>query len=640
MLATPLGTGAVIASRSGEYPLRLDRYASRLATVKQRAGALGRGESGVESNFRWDHDALTARLIGMARVAADLNAASDDRAVAAIVTARAAEVLEAVAVSMSILVTPTILEVIELSGDTSRTIGRGSRFPLELANPVTDAARTGQPIFAAGRAEIGARWPELSAGRDGSERSIAALPLLAGGRCCGVLGLAFGGCLSWSELDRQFLTTVADMCAQALARVAAQDAEQDRLLQMSFLMTATSRLTSTLDYQATLQGLADLVVPDLADWCAIDILDDGLLHPLAVAHVDPAKVALARHMRETYPPDTSSPSGAHVVARTGVAEIWEDVDPALIEAAAQDEEHLRLVRDLDLRSAIIVPLSADDRTLGVLTLVRTGEARRYSRDDLRFAEELARLAAVAVDNAQVHSETLEASHQLQRAVLPSSFAGSDLWEVAVDYRPAGRTAVGGDFYDAVPLADGRLVAFVGDVMGRGVAAAAAMAQVRSALRAYIALDPDPQTVIERLSLMFESIDVPQLVTVLYAVLDPGQGTAEFISAGHLPPIVIRVDGRTERLIVPSSPPLGAGEHPREPVTVEVAVGDTLLMYTDGLVERRGEDLDEGLDRLLHAAGRLHGHVSDQQLLLLADELRQSGHDDDVTLLAVRSLNGH
>ncbi len=136
--------------------------------------------------------------------------------------------------------------------------------------------------------------------------------------------------------------------------------------------------------------------------------------------------------------------------------------------------------------------------------------------------------------------------------------------------------------------------------------------------------------------MFETLDLPQLVTVLYALLDPGKGTAEVISAGHLPPSVIRVDGSLERFVVPSSPPLGAGEHPREPVVVTLAASDTLLKYTDGLVERRGEDLDTGLDRLMHAAGCLHGQVSDQQLRLLADELRQTGHDD-VTLLAIRSL---
>lgn len=202
--------------------------------------------------------------------------------------------------------------------------------------------------------------------------------------------------------------------------------------------------------------------------------------------------------------------------------------------------------------------------------------------------------------------------------------------------PGWAQAVGGDFYGAVPLPDGRLVAFVGDVMGRGVVAAAAMAQVRSALCAYVALDPTPRAVIERLSVMFESLDLPQLVTVLYGVIDPAAGTVELLSAGHLPPLVVRTDGTVERLTVPSSPPLGAGEHRREPVTTPLASGETLLMFTDGLVERRGEDLDTGMDRLLLAAASLRGDVTNERLLLIANELREAGHDDDVTLLAVRS----
>ena len=417
-------------------------------------------------------------LLAVERVAAALAAATDVNEVAAVVTGRVAETVGAVASSLALLAGSTALELVGVAGDTSWVSRHGTRFPLAADNPVAQAARIGHPVVVLGREGLRAAYPELWAESD-ADRSVVAVPLLAGGVCLGVLGLAFDR-PDVSEANMRFLDTAAAITALALGRVAAQRAEQDRYAQMAFLVAATSELAVSLDYETTLQRLADLVVPDVANWCAIDVLDDGVLRPVAVAHADPAKVELALRMRQAYPPDIHAPSGAHVVARTGVPEIYEDVDSAMLEAAAHDAEHLRLVRDLDLRSAILVPLVSGDRTLGVLTLVRTGAARRYSQLDLAFAQELARRAAVAIDNAQVHSETVEASLQLQRAVLPMSFTELTGWEVAVDYRPAGRTAVGGDFYDAIPLPDGWLVAFVGDVMGRGVAAASAMAQVRQA----------------------------------------------------------------------------------------------------------------------------------------------------------------
>ena len=472
-------------------------------------------------------------MLAVERVASGLAAATDVNEVAGVATGLVAETVGAVAASLALLAGLAALELVGDVGDTSWVSRHGTRFPLGADNPVAQAARSCRPVVVLGREGMQAAYPELCAESD-PDRSVVALPLVAGGICLGVLGLVFDG-PDVSDAHLRFLDTAAAVTALALGRVAAQRAEQDRYAQMAFLVAATSELTVSLDYETTLQRLADFVVPDVANWCAIDVLDDGALRPVAVAHADPAKVELALRMRQTYPPDTQAPSGARVVARTGVPEIYEDVDSAMLEAAARDAEHLRLVRDLDLRSAILVPLVSGDRTLGVLTLVRTGAARRDGQLDLAFAEELARRAAVAIDSAQVDSDTVEASLQLQRAVLPMSFTELTGWEVAVDYRPAGRTAAGRDFYDAIPLPDGRLDGFVGDVMGRGVAAASAMAQVRSALRAYVSLDPSPRTVIERLT-------------------------------------------------VPASPPLGAGDYPRETVTARLGPGEALLAVRRAQVE--------------------------------------------------------
>lgn len=577
------------------------------------------------------------RLPELERLLAALSSAVSAADVGAVVTSSLTDVLGAAAVSLTSLVTPTTLELIATTTETSEPWLQGRRFPLTSDNAVARAARTLRPVVVQGRDASLEAFPDLWEGAD-AHGSVVTVPLLAGGECFGVLGLAFAQ-QHLADENIRFARIVGLGVALALSRVSARLAEQDRYAQVAFLATATAELALSLDHETTLRRLADLVVPHIANWCSIDLLDDGALRPVAVAHADPAKVDLALHMRRAYPPDTRAPTGAHVVVRTGLPEIYEDVDPALLAAAAHDQEHLRLIQELDLRSAIIVPLVAGERTLGVLTLVRTSQARRYGRNDLAFAQELARRAAVAIDHAQVHSETVEASLQLQRAVLPESFAGLTGWDVAVDYRPAGRTAVGGDFYDAVPLPDGRLVAFVGDVMGRGVAATAAMAQTRSALRAYIALDPSPGTVVERLSVMFESLDLPQLVTLVYCVIDPAAETVAVVSAGHLPPLAVRLDGTPEQLPVAPSPPLGAGHHPREAVRCPLARGETLLLFTDGLVERRGEDIDAGTERLVRCVGALGHELTDLRVKAVADTMRDMGHDDDVTIMAVRASTG-
>ncbi len=577
--------------------------------------------------------ALIRRLVGFGRVAAELGLAENIAGVSEAVCSHAAAVLGADAASLAQLVDDDTLELIAARGSREASSARWARFAVSDANPASEAVRTGSMVSVAGRAALRERYPTLFSD-EVIERSVVSLPLRVAGRCVGVVSLAFAGMVEVDDADRQFLQALADTSAQALARLTANRIAGERAAQLSFLVEASAALASSLDFESTLQRVATLAVPVLADWCAIDMLDDGILRPVAVAHVDPAKIALAAQLRERYPTDMDDPSGAPAVARTGRSELYSHIPEELLEAGARDEEHLRLIRELKLRSALIVPLAARGRTLGVLTLIAAESDRSYTEVDVRFAEEVARRAGVAIDNAQVHSQTLQASLQLQRAVLPASFPPTPPWQVGVHYRPAGRTEVGGDFYDAVALKDDRLVVFVGDVMGRGVVAAAAMAQMRASLRAYVALDPAPVTVVERLSLMFDTYELTQLVTVLIGVIDPRTDSVELVSAGHLPPLVVRDDGRVERLVVPSSPPLGAGRFARSRTTAPFTAGDTLLLFTDGLVERRDEDIDTSLDRLTAAVTALGGELGDAALSELADNVCAPGHDDDVTMIAI------
>ena len=239
-----------------------------------------------------------------------------------------------------------------------------------------------------------------------------------------------------------------------------------------------------------------------------------------MAHVDPAKVRLAHELAERYPPDPEAPHGAWQVMRTGRSELIAEITDEMLVGGRRRRGAPAIARALHLRSAVTVPLVARGRVLGVLTWVSAESERHYTTDDLALAEELAQRAAVSLDNAELHSQTLAAAVQLQHAVLPEALPTSARWELGHHYSPAGRTEVGGDFYDAVELDDGRLLMFIGDVMGRGVAAAAAMAQVRAAVRAYAAIDPEPAQVLGRLDRMFDLYGSEQLVTLLYLLADP------------------------------------------------------------------------------------------------------------------------
>jgi signal transduction histidine kinase len=180
----------------------------------------------------------------------------------------------------------------------------------------------------------------------------------------------------------------------------------------AFLAEAPSALSESLDYEQTVARVARLAVPGLADWCAVDLVIEGQPRPkrLAVAHVDPHKIELAKQLDEKYPPSLESPTGVPNVLRTGRSELYSVIPDEMLVAACVDEEHLRLARELRLRSAMVVPLLVGDRVLGAMTFVFAESGRTYTEDDLAFAEDLARRCANAVEKARLYRSEREARH--------------------------------------------------------------------------------------------------------------------------------------------------------------------------------------------------------------------------------------
>ncbi|HEY3247178.1 MAG TPA: GAF domain-containing protein, partial [bacterium] len=205
--------------------------------------------------------------------------------------------------------------------------------------------------------------------------------------------------------------------AEGMGVMARSVDERERTLQ--FINEASRQLASTLDYETTLRAIAHLAVDRIADWCVVDVVDeDGRLRRLGVAHVDPVKVAMARDLEQRYPTDPNAPRGLYHVLRTGQSELYEDISDEMLVQGARDPEHLRILRELGFRSAMVVPLIARGRTLGVISFVTAESGRHYGSRDLNLAEGLARRTAVAIDNARMYARERGIAETLQRSLLP------------------------------------------------------------------------------------------------------------------------------------------------------------------------------------------------------------------------------
>ncbi|MFD4315504.1 PP2C family protein-serine/threonine phosphatase [Streptomyces sp. NPDC058548] len=282
-----------------------------------------------------------------------------------------------------------------------------------------------------------------------------------------------------------------------------------------------------------------------------------------------------------------------------------------------------------------LPLAVDDEEpLGTVTLTRTG-GTPFSGDEVALARYAARLAARHLGHARRLVAAEDAALHLQRALVAEPGRPHPNLEIAGGYLPAGpRALVGGDWFETVRLHFGRSLLVVGDVMGHGLDAAVDMNAYRSALREVAATDLPPHRVLRHLDSVVAEDDARRPATVLLVRVDPARGTATFASAGHLPPAVFGADGSAELVDLPVGPPLGTGVGGYEPTTRPLRPGDTLLLFTDGLVERRGEDIDDSLARL--AALRLpEDSGPDRVVDEVLRRLGAHGAEDDVAVLAAR-----
>ncbi|MEY9988980.1 PAS domain S-box-containing protein [Streptomyces sp. V4I8] len=436
-----------------------------------------------------------------------------------------------------------------------------------------------------------------------------------------------------------------DITEQHQAAVEAETARR----RLALIADASTRIGTTLELDRTARELADVAVPELADVAAVDLLEavvEGRRSSLGPAESAVIRALAVRAQHDTEALDAADQPGQ--VARYGpdrlVTECVRTASPVMV-AHVEAKDLPRIARSPEaavqlgragVHSYLAVPLIARGEVLGALDLKRTRNPLPFSEDDLLLARELAARAAVQIDNARWYQNARDTALTLQRSLLPSHPPVTGGLEVASRYQPAGASAeVGGDWFDVIPLEDGKTALVVGDVMGSGIDAATTMGRLRTATHTLASLDLEPARLLEHLDKITEGLD-HSIATCVYAIHDPRLRQCRIANAGHLPPARLRPGNAPELLDLPTGVPLGVGGVPFSTTTIDLEPGDRLVFYTDGLVETRQHPLDERLAALLEL---LDG--PDRPLEEVCDMLLRTLHRpenaDDVALLIARVL---
>jgi len=408
--------------------------------------------------------------------------------------------------------------------------------------------------------------------------------------------------------------------------------------QLAFLARATDALATTLDVDATCDVLSRLAVPALADWCGVFLRDDDdAIRAGAISHGDPAALARAWAIERRYPRTIDGPSPISQVMRSGEVLAFDDHDPALRQTvAAGDPTHERLLESLAFTSALYVPLHSGMRTIGVLALAHRDPQRRFDPADHDLARELARRAAVALENARAYDRERRVADSLQAAFLPPTLPRIPGLALDAVYSPgAAESSIGGDWYDAFQLADGRLVLSIGDVAGRGLRAAVVMGRVREAIRAFAIQELEPAGILAAVERVLRLSEGETMVTAVVALVDPRLKTLTFSNAGHPPPLLASGDGEVEMLELDGIP-LGIFDDV-DHGTRTVALPDDafLVFYTDGLIELE-RDVVSGLGALRLAVSDCFSANGRNAAAIFAAVTGERIASDDVAILTLNT----
>ncbi|HVL06547.1 MAG TPA: SpoIIE family protein phosphatase [Acidimicrobiales bacterium] len=612
---------------TGRIGCMTDITARRLAD-EERAHLLA-----VERATRAEAETVAMRLRGLQDVTMSLIRAVDAHSVADAVLTEGVPAVGGRSGSILLVAEDgETVEIVHEVGYREEIKARWSSFPLSASLPASDAIRTGQMVLLDGIEDRDARYPVFRGTPMKDSAAVAVTPLIdEDGTAFGAMVIGFPRQREFSEAEQRILSALAAQCATALRRAAlyedareavaaerearmAAERSQERL---TFLAEASSTLASSvLDLETTLAQVVDLAVPRLADGCAIQMVDErGNPLPVAVSHTDPAKAQGLRHLIEEGIGDAGS------------------------------------------ESVVSIPLHSQNRKVGVLTLV-TETGRHLDEADLQLAEQLAVRAGTAIENARLFADRSRVARSLQASLLPPSLPSIPGLELGARYAPAGEgVEVGGDFYDAFAIEGGRWLLVVGDVRGKGVDAAAVTGLARHTIRSIALYEPRPSAILAHLNRVLLAAEAdriaalqafeqpaweltePRFCTVAVAIVEPRKDGAGVVvcSGGHPLPLVARAGGQVDAVGRPGSLIGASPVIELHDVDVELALGDALVCFTDGIVERhRGREFFEenGIARVLATlvgadAATLAARIEEEARNLFTDK----PHDDMAVLIA-------
>ncbi|MET8680910.1 SpoIIE family protein phosphatase [Streptomyces sp. NPDC004647] len=415
---------------------------------------------------------------------------------------------------------------------------------------------------------------------------------------------------------------------------------------LNLLYDAGVRIGTTLDVVRTAEELAEFAVPRFADFVTVDLVDPVVrgeelggtgsdMRRTAISGIREAPPLYALGTLIHYLPTTPQGWGF----KRGLSVLEADLR-AFSGWQLQDPPRARRIVEFGIHSMITVPLRARGVVMGMVSFWRSEKPVPFEDEDLSVAEELAAGAAVSIDNARRYTREHSMAETLQRSLLPRVLPAQSALDVAYRYLPA-QAGVGGDWFDVIPLPGARVALVVGDVVGHGLHAAATMGRLRTAVHNFSNLDLPPDELLWHLDELVTRIDQDESLgggdepitgaTCLYAIYDPVNRRCTMARAGHLVPALVHPDGSVEFPEMPGGPPLGLGGLPFETTELQLSEGTRLVMYTDGLIEDRDRDIDEGLDMLRRALAR-PGRTPEETCAEVLDALLPEDPSDDIALL--------
>jgi serine phosphatase RsbU (regulator of sigma subunit) len=378
----------------------------------------------------------------------------------------------------------------------------------------------------------------------------------------------------------------------------------------------------------------------MATWCSVEIAEDGDHRTVAIAHADPERLSIVREARARYP-DAKTGAVAQVLA-SGEPLMFRELSEEDVERLAKNARHLAILRQLELHSVMVVPIRVRDRIFGVINFIRGANAPLYDDTDLTLAQELARRAAIAIDNSRVHAELRNTARTLQESLLPPHLPSARGLELAARFRPAGAgMQVGGDFYDIFETRPGQWAMAVGDVCGKGAEAAALTALTRYTVRAAAMYEKDPRGVLHVLNqaLLRQRSDF-RFTTLVFCVVDLSgeRPVLRVACGGHPRPLLLRPDGSVQA-VGAVGPLLGVvAEAEFHDERVELELDDALVLYTDGLTDALAPfhmlEEQDLLTALADCRGMSAGEISQRlEQVALADQPTAVPRDDIAVVVA-------